>query len=87
MKAVLYVGDGESLCFMSIAHELSCEVAAAMLAEKEASAGANPADISKIVLAVHSTLRQMTDAERSRRRGHNAKTTAAANAGGANATH
>ncbi len=72
---------------MSIAHELSCEVAAAMLAEKEQPIGASPDALSEIVLAVHSTLRQMSNAERDRRRAHPTKITAAAHTGGANATH
>lgn len=53
---------------MSIAHELSCDVATAMLTEKENAHETTAADLSEIVLTVHSTLRQMTVDERARRR-------------------
>ncbi|MGH9944948.1 MAG: hypothetical protein ACRD9R_21575 [Pyrinomonadaceae bacterium] len=53
---------------MSIAHELSCDVAAAMLAEREKPHETAAAELSEIVLAVHTTLRQLTNEERVRRR-------------------
>ena len=54
---------------MSIAHELSCDVATAMLTERagerrEAAAG----DLTDIVLEVHTTLRRLTNEARRRRR-------------------
>ncbi len=53
---------------MSIAHELSCDVAAAILAEQVNPPETTAADLSEIVLAVHSTLRQMTTEARTRKR-------------------
>ena len=54
---------------MSIAHELSCDVATAILARRE-GVEAEPSsgtDLTNIVLEVHSTLRQLTsEAKRSR---------------------
>ena len=53
---------------MSIAHELSCDVAAAMLSERadERQDAAN-ADLTDIVLEVHTTLRRLTNDARRRR--------------------
>jgi hypothetical protein len=47
---------------MSIAHELSCDIAAAMLAEPAAASRAEEAraDLTDIVLEVHTTLRRLT---------------------------
>lgn len=44
---------------MSIAHELSCDVAAAILAEGE-SGRPEPAALTDVVLEVHTTLRRLT---------------------------
>jgi hypothetical protein len=54
---------------MSIAHELSSEVAAAVLAARE---GESPRDASRraeLVMEVHSTLRRLSAAQRRRGRG------------------
>ena len=53
---------------MSIAHELSCDVATAMLAEHEREQPApHEGDLTDVVLEVHSTLRCLTsEARRSR---------------------
>ncbi len=53
---------------MSIANELSCDVVAAMLAQKEGRAKTNSKALTEIVLEFHSTLRHLTDEERQRRR-------------------
>ena len=53
---------------MSIANELSCDVVAAMLAQKEGRAKTNSEALTEIVLEFHSTLRHLTDEERQRRR-------------------
>lgn len=46
---------------MSIAHELSCDVATAMLAERESEQPTSPeGDLTDVVLEVHSTLRCLT---------------------------
>jgi len=47
---------------MSIAHELSCDVAAAILSEREGQrpAPAGAAGLTDLVLEVHTTLRQLT---------------------------
>ena len=50
---------------MSIAHELSCDVATAMLAGRESEQpGSHDGDLTDVVLEVHSTLRCMTDEAR-----------------------
>ena len=53
---------------MSIAHELSCDVATAILSAREGvEAEPSSTDLTNIVLEVHSTLRQLTsEARRSR---------------------
>lgn len=53
---------------MSIAHELSCDVATAILAGREGvEAEPSGTELTNIVLEVHSTLRQLTsEARRSR---------------------
>lgn len=53
---------------MSIANELSCDVVAAMLAQKEGRAKTNSKALTEIVLEFHSTLRHLTGEERQRRR-------------------
>ncbi|MBV9928466.1 MAG: hypothetical protein JOZ96_25850 [Acidobacteria bacterium] len=56
---------------MSIAHELSSEVAAAVLADKEGQEGEAPLDASsraEVVLEVHSTLRRLSAEYRRRGR-------------------
>ena len=46
---------------MSIAHELSCDVATAMLAGRESEQpGSHEGDLTNVVLEVHSTLRCLT---------------------------
>lgn len=53
---------------MSIAHELSCDVATAMLTEREDGQAEAPGEaLTDIVLEVHSTLRQLTTEARQRR--------------------
>jgi hypothetical protein len=54
---------------MSIAHELSCDVAAAMLAERgdEPGKSASSPDLTGVVLEVHTTLRRLTREARRRR--------------------
>ncbi|MBV8858979.1 MAG: hypothetical protein JOZ02_18750 [Acidobacteria bacterium] len=44
---------------MSIAHELSSEVAAAVLADKEGEAPLDASGRAEVVLEVHSTLRRL----------------------------
>jgi len=53
---------------MSIAHELSCDVATAILSTREGvETEPSSTDLTNIVLEVHSTLRQLTsEARRSR---------------------
>lgn len=53
---------------MSIANELSCDVATAMLTERadEQTRGAS-GDLTDIVLEVHTTLRRLTNEARRRR--------------------
>lgn len=53
---------------MSIANELSCDVAAAMLARRDDAVEADQKNLSDIVLEVHTTLRQMTNEARRKRR-------------------
>ena len=53
---------------MSIAHELSCDVATAMLTERPDERGAAAGgDLTDIVLEVHTTLRRLTNEARQRR--------------------
>lgn len=56
---------------MSIAHELSSEVAAAVLAAGEGEATLDACERAEVVLEVHSTLRRL--AAEQRRRGRAAK--------------
>ncbi|HYP52386.1 MAG TPA: hypothetical protein VEQ42_02535 [Pyrinomonadaceae bacterium] len=51
---------------MSISNELSCDVAAAMLAPKEGEASGR--NLAEVVLAFHSAMRQLEGAGRERRR-------------------
>ncbi|HYO62068.1 MAG TPA: hypothetical protein VER08_00270 [Pyrinomonadaceae bacterium] len=51
---------------MSISNELSCDVAAAMLAPKEGEA--TRPNLAAVVLAFHTAMRQLDGAERERRR-------------------
>ena len=53
---------------MSIANELSCDVAAAMLAQREGAVDADPQGLTDILLQVHITLRQLTNEARQKRR-------------------
>lgn len=52
---------------MSIAHELSCDVAAAMLAARDGEQATPARDLSEVVLEVHTTLRHLTREARRRR--------------------
>ncbi|HEX6623995.1 MAG TPA: hypothetical protein VF064_09805 [Pyrinomonadaceae bacterium] len=53
---------------MSIAHELSCDVATAMLANPaDEQRGAAGGALTDIVLEVHTTLRRLTNEARQRR--------------------
>jgi hypothetical protein len=64
-----FIREGVPL-IMSIAHELSCDVATAMLSErKDDRAASQGGDLASIVLEVHSTLRQLTSEARRTRRG------------------
>jgi hypothetical protein len=56
---------------MSIAHELSSEVAAAVLADREGEARRDASERAEVVLEVHSTLRRLS--AEYRRRGRAAK--------------
>ena len=53
---------------MSIAHELSSEVAAAVLAEREGEAPLDASGRAEVVLEVHSTLRRLSAEYRRRDR-------------------
>jgi len=54
---------------MSIANELSSDVAAALLLARPATLTApSQTDLTELVLSFHATLRQLTDEERRRRR-------------------
>ena len=54
---------------MSIAHELSCDVAAAMLAAREGEPDRSQSapELTGVVLEVHTTLRRLTREARRRR--------------------
>jgi hypothetical protein len=56
---------------MSIAHELSSDVAAAMLAAREGESPRDASERAEVVLEVHSTLRRLS--AEYRRRGREAK--------------
>ncbi|MBV8859980.1 MAG: hypothetical protein JOZ02_23820 [Acidobacteria bacterium] len=49
---------------MSIAHELSSEVAAAVLSADEGEAPGDPGERAELVLEVHSTLRRLSTERR-----------------------
>ena len=53
---------------MSIAHELSSDVAAAVLATKEGEAQGDAGERAELVLEVHSTLRRLSAEHRRRGR-------------------
>lgn len=53
---------------MSIAHELSSDVAAAVLAAEEGKALADASERAEVVLEVHSTLRRLGTEHRKKRR-------------------
>jgi hypothetical protein len=53
---------------MSIAHELSSEVAAAVLADREGEASLDASERAEVVLEVHSTLRRLNAEYRRRAR-------------------
>jgi hypothetical protein len=56
---------------MSIANELSCDVAAAVLTRRSTPPAASaPVDLTQMVLAFHTALRGLTDQDRKRRREH-----------------
>ncbi len=55
---------------MSIANELSCDVAAALLAGQVNPRVLSEKTLTALVLEVHTTLRRLTDADRRRRRAH-----------------
>ncbi|HWS56226.1 MAG TPA: hypothetical protein VN228_18945 [Pyrinomonadaceae bacterium] len=62
---------------MSIAHELSSDVAAAMLAQQDDESPRSAGDLAGVVIEVHSTLRQLTaEARRRKARPRNADGTA-----------
>jgi hypothetical protein len=61
---------------MSIANELSCDVAAAVFTEADEQTGSDAEQMTELVLTLHTTLRQMTDAARDRRRAQRAQRTA-----------
>lgn len=50
--------------FMSIAHELSSDVAAAMLARRDDKTAGSARDLAEVVREVHTTLRQLTSEAR-----------------------
>ncbi len=52
---------------MSIANELTSEVAAAVLANDKEKGQEQREELTKVMLEVHSTLRRLTSAERRRR--------------------
>ena len=56
---------------MSIAHELSSDVAAAVLAPEEGESPRDASERAEVVLEVHSTLRRLS--AENRRRGRGAK--------------
>ena len=58
---------------MSIAHELSSDVAAAMLAAGEGETQSDASERAEVVLKVHSTLRRLTAEYRRRARGAKGK--------------
>ena len=53
---------------MSIANELSCDVAAAVFATQAERSAPDIEHLTQVVLTLHTTLRQMTSAARERRR-------------------
>ncbi len=54
---------------MSIANELSSDVAAALLLARQATLPApSPTDLTELMLSFHATLRQLTGKDRQRRR-------------------
>ena len=63
---------------MSIANELSCDVAAAVFTEADEQTEPDAEQMTELVLTLHTTLRQMTDEARDRRRAQRAQRTDAA---------
>ncbi len=53
---------------MSIANEISCDVATAMLAQGEGAVEKDKKGLTDILLEVHTTLRQLTNEARQKRR-------------------
>ncbi|HEV2800122.1 MAG TPA: hypothetical protein VGW12_06485 [Pyrinomonadaceae bacterium] len=53
---------------MSIANELSCDVATALLTPHANSNATSQTDLTELVISFHAALRQLTDEERKRRR-------------------
>jgi hypothetical protein len=54
---------------MSIANELSCDVAAALLLARQTTPPApSQTDLTELMLSFHATLRQLTGEDRKRRR-------------------
>jgi len=52
---------------MSIANELSCDVAAALLARQATPPVTSQTDLTELMLSFHATLRQLTGQDRKRR--------------------
>jgi hypothetical protein len=63
---------------MSIANELSCDVAAAVFTEADEQTEPDAGQMTELVLTLHTTLRQMLDEARDRRRAQRAQRTATA---------
>ena len=56
---------------MSIANELSCDVATALLLARQPTPPApSQTDLTELMLSFHATLRQLTGKDRKRRRAH-----------------
>ena len=66
---------------MSIAHELSSDVAAAMLAPQDDESPRSVGDLAEVVIEVHSTLRKLTAEGRRHRVGEQSPADASRSAG------
>ncbi len=53
---------------MSIANELSCDVATALLVRQATPSVPSQTDLTELMLSFHATLRQLTGQDRKRRR-------------------
>ena len=69
------VGKSQGAFSMAISHELSSEIATALLAAKDRSPR-ELADLKEVLLLIHSTLQRLTDEAR-RRKSRSAKQAAA----------